>query len=50
MNPNQTAPEGAVCSAFILFAIKTIKINQLMREQTAFIMLGKVLKYPTTFF
>ena len=41
MKPNQTAPEEAVCSGFILFAIKTIKIHQLMRKQTAFIMLGK---------
>ena len=28
MNLDQTAPEGAVWSGFILFAIKVIKINK----------------------
>ena len=33
MNPDQTAPKGAVRSVFIMCAIKATKVHKQMREQ-----------------
>ena len=40
MNPDQTAPKGAVWSGSILFAIKIIKVHKQMREQTTIIVIN----------
>ena len=38
MNPDQTAPKGAVLSGSILFAIYATKVLRRMREQTVNVM------------
>ena len=35
LNPDQTAPKGAVLSGFILFKIEASKVHELIKKQTS---------------
>ena len=40
MNPNQTAPEGAVLSGFILFSLQATKVHMQKREQMTIVVIS----------